>query len=102
MRVNAFHCPSRAVGSLRLVSSTDAPRIVSAAIDQGSQGTFAGRVTGAGDAGSIAEATLLVIAPLDVADNESSANARSLADWKRRSGAFSRQRRTMRSRFGEM
>src|SRR6188474_2406243 len=32
----------------------------------------------------------------------SSANARSLADWKRRSGDFSRHRRTMRSRPGEM
>src|SRR6187402_3389731 len=36
----------------------------------------------------------------DAPDSVSSANARSVADWKRSSGAFSTQRRTMRSSPG--
>src|SRR6476646_995094 len=39
---------------------------------------------------------------VDVVDNVSSANARSVADWNRRSGFFSRQRRTIRSTPGEI
>src|SRR5215471_13185748 len=38
----------------------------------------------------------------DVPDRDSRSNARSWADWNRRSGFFSRQWRTMRSRPGEI
>src|SRR5918993_3567678 len=94
-RVKWLHGASGATGVPRVSHAVAAATTATAAMLHGNQAIVARRV------GKPA-LTAAVVEDEEPADRVSSAKARSLADWKRRSGVFSRQRRTIRSREGEI
>src|SRR5687767_1080156 len=94
-RVKWLHGASGATDAPLVSHAVAAAMTATAAMLHGNQGTVAPR------AGKPA-VTAAVVEAEDPVDSVSRAKARSLADWKRRSGVFSRQRRTIRSREGEI